>query len=178
MIRRCYYASLLLLQLLLMVDAAPNWGRSVAAVTDAISPQGGGLAALALAGAGVTALCSAIVLAAPSLALLRHRQRGPRRFEGIPRWAADVTIGGALVYLAASLPWWFPRLLPVEIRVDALLACEPCLTAGVALMIGGATCAELLRRGVRHVRPRAGQLGIEVVPPEPPLRRVMPIRTA
>jgi hypothetical protein len=178
MARRLYFASLLVLQLSLMLDVAPYWGRSIAAGTDAISPQGGWLAALALAGTGVTALSSAIVLAAPSMALLRHRQRGPGHFDGVPRWAADIAIGGVAVYLAASLPWWFPRLLPVEIRVDALLACEPCLTAGVALMIGGGLCAELLRRGVRRMWPLAGQLRTQVLPPEPPLRRALPARSA
>jgi hypothetical protein len=181
MTRRLYCASLLLLQLLLVLDVAPRVGRSVAAVTDAASTQGGWLATLPLAGAGVTLLCCAVVLAAPSIALLRHRQRGPRRFDGIPRSAAGATIVGAVVYGTASLPWWLVRLLPVEARVDTLLACEPCITAGMALMIGGATCAELLRRGVRSSR--SPPVAIRTTPGPtvrrlpPPLPTSMPLRS-
>jgi hypothetical protein len=93
----------------------------------------------------------AVALAAPSLALLRHRQRGERRRSGIPRWSAVVAVAGAALFVAAAVPWWLVRLLPVEWRVDALLATEPGAEAGAALMAAGALCAELLRRGAHAV---------------------------
>ena len=153
MTRRLYLASLLLLQLLLIVEVAPGWGRSLATGTVTVSVHDGWTAVVPLAGAGIALAGSAIALAAPSIALLRHHQRGARRFDGIPRWAARLTIGGAVLYVAASAPWWLARALPVESRVDTLLACAPCITAGVALMAAGALCAEVLRRGVRPMPP-------------------------
>jgi hypothetical protein len=176
MIRRLYCASLLLLQLLLMVDVAPRWGRSIAAFTDAASPGYGWLAVLSLAGTGVTLLGCTVVLAAPSIALLRHQQRGPRRFDGVPRWAAGIAVVGAIVYVAAVLPWWLVRLLPVENRVDTLLACEPCIAAGMALMIGGATCAELLRRGMRFSR--TPPVAVEATPDPAVCRLSAPLPTS
>jgi len=153
MTRPLYLASLLLLQLLLIVEVAPGWGRALAAGTVTVSVHDGWRAAVTLAGAGMALAGSAIALAAPSLALLRHHQRGARRFDGVPRWAARLTIAGAVLFLAASAPWWLARVLPVESRVDTLLACAPCITAGMALMAAGALCAEVLRRGVRPVPP-------------------------
>jgi hypothetical protein len=155
MTRRLYLASLLLLQLLLIVEVAPGWGRSLATGTVTVSVHDGWTAVVPLAGAGMALAGSAIALAAPSIALLRHHQRGARRFDGIPRWAARLTIAGAVLFVAASAPWWLARALPVESRVDTLLACAPCITASMALMAAGALCAELLRRGVRPMPPPA-----------------------
>lgn len=178
MTRRLYCASLLWLQLLLISDVVPPWGRFLAASTVTAALQDGWLAVLPMAGAGIALLASTLVLAAPSLALLRHRQRGPRRFDGVPRWAAALAIVGALVHVAASTPWWLARLLPVEARVETLLACEPCLAAGLALMIGGGIGAELLRRGARPARPHSDADGTAPDPGVRRLRSPLPIRIA
>jgi hypothetical protein len=157
MLRRLYLASLLLLQVVLVVRIAPLWAPVVGIAHTAAAAQDGWLAVAELAGAAVALGGSAVALAGPSVALLRHRQRGPLRFAGVPRGGAAAAILGAAVFLGASAPWWMARFLPVEWRVDVLLAAEPWAGAGVALMAAGAAGAELLRRGMP---PLGGALAI------------------
>jgi hypothetical protein len=152
MFRRLYLASLVLLQFVLIERVAP----AVLAAFGGVMPPAsavpdGWLAFVELAGTALALGGTALALVAPSLALLRHRQRGGRRFSGVPRWGAAVTVAGAALFVAAAAPWWLARLLPVEWRVDMLLATDPCAGAGVALMAAGALCAELLRRGAHPV---------------------------
>ena len=114
---------------------------------------------------------SAFALAGPLLALLRHRQRGAMRFLGLPRTAVAATVGGAtliattgLVHLltahpVADPPPWLEDLLPAAVD------------ASIAVTIGAAICAEMLRRSVappqligHTVPPR--QVTVQVVAPE------------
>jgi hypothetical protein len=162
MFRRLYLASLVLLQFVLIERVAP---RALAALGGVMSSAGampdGWLALVEIAGTALALGGTALPLAAPSLTLLRHRQCGDRRFGGVPRWGAAVTVAGAALFVAAAAPWWLAPLLPVEWRVDVLLATEPCAEAGMALMAAGALCAELLRRGARPAT-----TGPEVVSPQ------------
>jgi len=152
MLRRLYLASLVLLQFALIERVAPTVRATFGGTTPlAGAVPDGWLALVELACTALALAGTAVALASPALALLRHRQRGERRCRGVPRWGAVVAIAGAALFLAAAVPWWLVWLLPVEWRVDALLATEPVAEAGRALMAAGALCAELLRRGAHPV---------------------------
>lgn len=169
--RRTYLAALALLQLALVVVVAPPLSaamRAHAAIGDAPDPAA---AALRLAVVGVAMTGGAFALAGPLLALLRHRQRGAVRFRGLPRVAVAATIGGAALFAATgsvglllehadvAAPAWLDDLLPAVVD------------AAIAVAVGGATCAEMLRRSVApppligHTLPPR-QVTVQVVAPE------------
>ncbi len=169
--RRAYLVALALLQVALVVAVAPPLSaalRAHAAIVDVPDP---GAAVLRLAILGMAMTGSAFALAGPLLALLRHRQRGAMRFLGLPRTAVAATVGGAtliattgLVHLltahpVADPPPWLEDLLPAAVD------------ASIAVTIGAAICAEMLRRSVappqligHTVPPR--QVTVQVVAPE------------
>jgi hypothetical protein len=91
----------------------------------------------------VCIVASAVVLAFPTIALLRHCEHGPYRFVLLPPWAVSTAIGGAGVFLAALLP----RILgDAGIADPARATAMPLVLAGFSVMHAGALAAELLRR--------------------------------
>src|SRR5436305_1428616 len=55
-------------------------------------------------GAALTCIvASAVVLAFPTIALLRHFEHGPYRFVLLPPWAVSIAVTGAGVFVAALL---------------------------------------------------------------------------
>ena len=149
MIRRLYQITLVALQAALFVQIVPplaqalRHGFALGAVTH------DGFATIQLASATAAVGGGALALAFPLLALLRHRQRGPLRFDGLPRWSVALAVAGTLIFLVgASLNAAVPLLTP-ESRMVAVLTARPVQNAGLALMAAGVLCAEVLRRGVR-----------------------------
>jgi hypothetical protein len=148
MYRRLYQITLVVLQVALFVQLAPPLAQALRhGVAFGAFPEGF-LAVIQLASAVATVSGGALALAFPVLALLRHRQRGVARFDGLPRWSVALAVVGGLLFLAgASLNSVVP-LLPPENRMTAVLTARPVVNAGLALMAAGALCAETLRRGV------------------------------
>jgi hypothetical protein len=152
MLRAAYLVCLIVLELALVSEVVPplaealRWRAAIAQAGD------GGEAALRLTIALLGAAGAGLALAAPLLALLRHRQRGALRFLGLPRWAVATVIGGAAAFAACSLaaPW----LADLDHRwAEAVVEVEQSLVlAATALMTGGALAAELLRRSVAPAR--------------------------
>lgn len=152
MLRRLYIATLLALQLVLLVRVAPR--LAVALHADAaLGALPGGVPALAQwLGAAAAIVGVALALVFPGVALLRHQQRGKIRFIGLPRWAVALALAGGAVLAAglmlnAALP-----LLPSGARLAAALVARGAQNAGLALGAAGALCAELLRRSVMPLR--------------------------
>ena len=152
MLRAAYLASLIVLELALVTEAAPplaealRWRAAIAQAGD------GSEATLRLAITLVAATGAGVALAAPLLALLRHRQRGALRFLGLPRWAVVPVVAGAFAFAACALavPWLVDLEQP---WAEALVELQqPLVVAAIAVMTGGALAAELLRRSVAPAR--------------------------
>lgn len=170
MLRHLYQGTLVALQLALGLELAPLLAQALrrGLALDALSDPALGLvqgaAAIAAIGGG------ALALAFPLLALLRHRQRGPLRFDALPRWAVALAVtGGAAFVLGALLHATVP-LLAAEARMAIVLTARPLGYAGLALMAAGVLWAELLRRSIQvpraAVAPRDAPAGrIEVTHP-------------
>ena len=152
MIRRLYLAALVALQLALLARVAPRLGHALH--TDAaLGALPGGLPALVqLAGAATAIVGVAVALVFPGVALLRHHQRGPIRFRGLPRWAVGLALAGAAALgVGLALQGLIP-LLPREVKITSALIARPTQNAGLALAVAGTLCAELLRRSVGAAR--------------------------
>lgn len=170
MIRFLYQATLVALQVALLVQIAPPFAQALA-LDAAFGAFPDDWPAVARVASVATALVAgALALAFPGIALLRHRRRGTLRFGGLPRWAVALSLaGGGVITLGLALDGIVPLLAP-DVRLAAVLAARPALDAGLALMAAGVLWAELLRRSVgvpsivMVTRP-AGASRIEVLHP-------------
>jgi hypothetical protein len=150
--RRTYLAALAVLQLALAIAVAPPLSGALRANAAIVDAPDLAAAVLRLAIVGVAMVGSAFALAGPLLALLRHHQRGRLRFQGLPQPAVAATIGGAALigvtglvtvlieHAGVSAPAWVDDLLPAAVD------------AAIAATVGGAICAEMLRRSVAPPR--------------------------
>jgi len=170
--RRFYQITLVVLQVALFVQLATPLAQALRrGLAFGAFPEGF-VAMIQLTSAVAAVSGGALALAFPVLALLRHRQRGPLRFDGLPRWSVALAIAGGLIFLAGTALNSVVPLLPPENRMAAVLTARPVVNAGLALMAAGVLCAEVLRRGVgmprRITAPRdTPPLRIEVThPPE------------
>jgi len=144
-IRRCYLAALCVLQIMLAWQLVPI----IALVLMRHVPLGraadGWPAVLEIASAALCVVGAGLSLAYPSIVLMRHAQRGPQRFAGLPIWAVVLTFSGcALLAVDGAVRMLAPWLPIVQQR--PLGAALPLAAPGVALMCAGALFAELLRR--------------------------------
>lgn len=148
LLRLLYQFTLVALQLALLVLLAPPLARGLQrGVAFGAFPEGA-LAAVQVSAALIGIGGSALALAFPLLALLRHRHRGPSRFCGMPRWAAVVAVAGAVLFVLGALLNATVPLMSADERMAARLTARPMLNAGLAVMAAGVLCAELLRRSV------------------------------
>jgi hypothetical protein len=170
MLRHLYEGTLVVLQLALGLELAPplahalRRGLALGALGDPALGLIQGAAAIAAIGGG------AFALSFPLLALLRHRQRGPLRFGGLPRWAVALAVTGGGVFAVGALLHAAVPLLAADARMASVLMARPLRFAGLASMAAGVLWAELLRRSVgvprAAVAPRDAPAGrIEVTHP-------------
>ncbi len=168
--RHLYQWTLVVLQLALGFELAPSLaqglrrGLALGAFPDSALGAVQGAAAIAAIGGG------ALALSFPLLALLRHRQRGPLRFRGLPRAAVALAVVGGIVFALGALLQLVVPLLPADMRLAAVLVGRPLRYAGLAAMAAGVLWAEMLRRSVAAplaaVAPRASASArIEVTHP-------------
>ena len=148
MLRHLYQCTLVMLQLALGLELAPSLaqglrrGLAIGAFPDSVLGAIQGAAAITAIGAG------ALALSFPLVALLRHRQRGPLRFRGLPRGAVALALIGGIVFgLGALLQLAIP-LVPADARLAAVLVGGPVRYAGLASMAAGVLWAEMLRRSI------------------------------
>ena len=147
--RHLYQWTLVALQLALGIELAPTLaqglrrGLALGAFPD--SPLGlvQGATAIAAIGGG------ALALAFPLLALLRHRQHGPMRFDALPQWAVALALAGGFAFVAGVMLSVVVPLLAADARMATVLTARPLRYAGLALMAGGVLWAETLRRSAR-----------------------------
>ena len=165
MVRRLYQVTLIALQIALLVQIGPPLAQALRDGAAFGAFPHGALAVVQVASSAAAIGGSALALAFPVFALLRHRQRGPIRFGGLPRWAVALALAGAAVFvLGASLEGAIPVLAAGD-RMAAVLTARPLQNAGLALMAAGVLCAEVLRRSI-------GVPSIIVVPRAAPPRRI------
>ena len=143
MARNLYLGTLALLQAAMIWQVLP----AMVAVLQRHVPLGSApdffTSSMQLGAALICIVASAVVLAFPTIALLRHCEHGPYRFLLLPPWAASTAIGGGLVFTAA--------LLPRLIGDAAASTSMPLVLTGFSVMHAGALAAELMRRNP-HVR--------------------------
>ena len=156
MLRPFYLATLLILQLALIVKLAPPLAQALR--VDA-------LAGLAPGG------WSAIAAAHRHGARRRRRGAGARlpwrcarappafrraSLSRLPPWAVVLALAGISLLCAAALGLALAPIMPAGPRAIAYLVARPAITGGLALAIAGVLCAELLRSGIAVVRERSG----------------------
>jgi hypothetical protein len=172
MLRPFYLATLLILQLALIVKLAPPLAQALRVDALAGLAPGGWPAMLQLIATGLAVAGAALALVFPGVALARHRRSGTLRFLGLPPWAVALALAGIALLAAAALGLALAPIMPAELRAIAYLVARPAITGGLALATAGVLCAELLRRSVAATRGARGgtQFGpgrIEVTyPPE------------
>jgi hypothetical protein len=148
MLRFLYQATLLALQLALIVQVAPPLAHALRQGAAFGAFPDSSLALAQVASVAVAVGGGALALAFPGIALMRHRQRGLLRFGGLPPWAVMLTLAGGGVFALGLVVYGIVPLLSPAARQAAVLTARPALNAGLALMAAGILWAELLRRGV------------------------------
>jgi len=148
--RSAYLATLVVLQLALLLDVAPPLAATLAG--DVHAAGAGGPSLVGAAGYALILVGTAIVLAFPALALARHAQRGRCRFRGLPRPCIGAALTGTLLYALAQMSSLAFRLAPTSIDVPMALAIPSITAGGIAIMAAGTLAAEVLRRSVAPVR--------------------------
>ncbi len=148
MLRLIYLATLLTLQLALIVKLAPPLAQALRVDALAGLAPEGWPALLQLLATGLAVAGAALALVFPAVALARHRRAGNHRFLGLPGWAVALALTGVALLAAATLGLALAPLLPVEARTIAILVARPAVAGGLALATAGVLCAELLRRSV------------------------------
>jgi hypothetical protein len=141
--RNLYLGTLALLQAAMMWQVLP----AVVGLLQRQIPLGGAAdfwtSTIQLGAALTCIVASAVVLAFPTIALLRHFEHGPHRFVLLPPWACNTAITGAAMLVAALLP----RMLGDPGGTDAARSTAmPLALTGFSVMHAGALAAELLRR--------------------------------
>lgn len=146
--RRLYLSTLLILQLALIVALASPLAHALRVDGAPGMAPGGWPAMLQLVATGAAVVGTSLALIFPGAALSRHRRGGAARFFGLPRWAVTLALVGAAALVAGSVALALVPMLPVEMRMTAVLTARPVVTGGLALTTAGVLCAELLRRGI------------------------------
>jgi hypothetical protein len=146
MLRMFYFATLLTLQCALLVQAGPPLWRGLRLDTVVASAKTGQVDYAPLAVTGLAVLGVVLTLSFPTIASLRHCQRGEAHFCGLPRRAVAIAIAGAAILLIGSALQWLVPLSSVNWRLAVGVAARNAITAGAGLMTAGVLCAELLHR--------------------------------
>ena len=146
--RKLYLATLVVLQLALVVKLAPSLGAALRVDALAGLAPEGWPAMLQIFATGLAVVGASLALVFPGVALARHRRSGTLRFLGLPAWAVGLALAGIALLAAAALGLALAPVMPAESRTIAYLVARPAVTGGLALATAGVLCAELLRRSV------------------------------
>lgn len=146
MLRIGYLAALSGLQVMLAWQLVPALALVLDRQLRLGSVADGWPAALQVLCAAAAAAGGALSLGFPSIALMRHAQRGPERFAGVPCWAVRATLAGAALLLLLGASMALDAWTGHRIDGGILASVAPLGPAGVAVMSSGALFGELLRR--------------------------------
>jgi hypothetical protein len=146
--RLLYLATLLIVQLALIVKLAPQFAHAFRVDVALVHAPAGWPALMQLVATAAAIVGTSLVLVFPGIALARHRRGGLLRFLGLPRWAVTLATAGAGILVAGTLVLIAAPTLPVDLRLTAVLTARPAIIGGLALAAAGVQCAELLRRSV------------------------------
>jgi hypothetical protein len=150
--RLLYLTTLLILQLALIGKLAPPLAQALRLdLAPGLAP-GGWPAMLQLVATAAAIAGTSLVLVFPLVAMARHRRGGGQRFDGLPKWAITLALAGAIGLAAGFVAQAFIPMLPVDLRMTAVLVTRPVVAGGLALATAGVLSAELLRRSVLPAR--------------------------
>ena len=153
--RRLYLTTLVILQLALVFKLSPPLGDALRLdIAPGLAPRGWP-AVLQLVATAAAIVGTSLALVFPGFALARHRRGGVLRFQGLPDWAIILAFCGAVALGAGFTLLALVPMLPVEMRMTAVLIARPVMAGGLALATAGVLCAELLRRSVTSVHAAA-----------------------
>jgi hypothetical protein len=169
--RRFYLCTLVILQLAIVFKLSPLLGDALRLdVAPGLAPRGWPVV-LQLVATAAAIVGTSLTLVFPGFALARHRRGGLLRFRGLPEWATTIACCGAVALVAGFALLALVPMLPVEMRMTAVLVGRPIVVGGLALASAGVLCAELLRHGMAAVhasvereRRRSGR--VEVTHPQ------------
>jgi len=172
MLRPFYLATLLILQLAIVVKFAPPLAQALRIeAIPGLAPEGWP-AMLQFVATSLAVTGAALALVFPGVALSRHRRAGALRFLGLPGWAVALALAGASLLGAATLVLALAPMLLGDTRTTAVLIARSSVAGGIAMAAAGVLCAELLRRSVATVRasqpgarPTSGRIEV-TYPPE------------
>ncbi len=120
MLRLLYLATLVVLQLALIVKLAPPLAQALRVDALAGLAPEGWPAMLQLFATGLAVAGAALALVFPGVALARHRRSGALRFLGLPAWAVGLALAGIALLAAAALGLALAPIMPAEARTDRL----------------------------------------------------------
>jgi hypothetical protein len=146
MLRMFYFATLFTLQCALLVKAGPPLWRGLRLDTVLASAKDGRVDYAPLAVTGLAVLGVVLTLSFPTIASLRHCQRGEAHFCGVPRWAVAIALAGAAILLIGYALQSLAPLSSINWRLAVSVTARNAITAGAGLMTAGVLCAELMHR--------------------------------
>jgi len=146
--RPMYLATLCILQFALIAKIAPPLAEAIRIDIALGHAAGSWLAVIQIVATAAAVSGTSLALAFPIVAMSRHWSGGRVRFVGLPSWASATALAGAGAFVAGSLALKCVPMLPVDARMAVVLIARPSVAGGLALMIAGVLCAELLRRAV------------------------------
>jgi hypothetical protein len=153
--RPLYLTTLLVLQLALIGKLASPLAQALRVDTAPGLAPGGWPATVQLVATAAAIVGASLALVFPGVALARHRRGGELRFHGLPGWATTLALGGTAAMAAGFVAHAFAFLLPVDMRMTAVLVARPVIAGGLALGVAGVLSAELLRRSIASARATA-----------------------
>ncbi|MEP7206718.1 MAG: hypothetical protein ABI920_07255, partial [Casimicrobiaceae bacterium] len=152
-IRSLYIAAIVVLQVMLAWKLVPIIALGLQQHIRLGTLPDGWPSILQVTGAAACVVGTGLALGYPSVALMRHVQRGVQRFVGLPPWTIALTFMGlALLGMDAALRA-LARLPGSEAAEELLAAALALGPTGVALMSAGVLLGEILRRN-RPMRAR------------------------
>ncbi|MEO5700416.1 MAG: hypothetical protein ABIS17_10780 [Casimicrobiaceae bacterium] len=146
MIRGVYVAAIVVLQVMLAWKLVPIIALALQQHIRLGTLPDGWPSILQVTAAAICVVGTGLALGYPSVALMRHVQRGVQRFVGLPPWTIALTFAGlALILIDAALRA-MARLPSSEAAAELLAATLPLGPTGIALMSAGVLLGEILRR--------------------------------
>ncbi len=160
MMRVVYLAALAILQVMLAWQLVPTVALVLQEHIRLGTLPDGWPSILQVAAAAVCVVGAGLTLGYPSVALMRHAQRGAQRFAGLPAWTVLLTFAGIVLLAGDAALRAFAYAADVPQAARLIAAALPLAPTGVALLSAGVLMGEILRRN-RPVRSRS----IVVIPP-------------
>lgn len=154
MIRTLYITAIAALQVMLAWKVVPLVALALQQHIRLGTLPDGWPSIVQVATAAICVVGTGLALGYPSIALMRHAQRGAQRFAGVPAWTVALTFTGAALLGVDAALQSAAHLPDAGEPVRLLAAALPLAPTAVALMSSGVLLGEILRRN-RPLRVRS-----------------------